>query len=124
MKNDHTLDAAFVERQRQVLLRLRATLRAAAQAAEADETSRFGETAEGAREYEDEAQRLAALELDDNLVVRDVKRLERVNRALKKIEEGTYGLSDKSGRPIERARLEAVPEALYTRSEEELIERR
>jgi DnaK suppressor protein len=51
-----------------------------------------------------------------------VERLERVNRALKKIEEGTYGLSDRSGKPIPRERLEAVPEALYTLSEEQALE--
>jgi len=37
---------------------------------------------------------------------------------LKKIEEGSYGLSDISGKPIPRERLDAVPEALYTLSEE------
>jgi len=44
--------------------------------------------------------------------VRDLQRLERVDRALRKIEEGTYGLSDISGQPIPRERLEAIPEAL------------
>jgi DnaK suppressor protein len=34
-----------------------------------------------------------------------------VNRALAKIQEGTYGLSDISGRPIPRDRLIATPEA-------------
>jgi DnaK suppressor protein len=33
-------------------------------------------------------------------------------RALAKIEEGTYGLSDISRLPIPRARLEAIPEAI------------
>jgi DnaK suppressor protein len=51
-----------------------------------------------------------------------VERLERVNRALKKIEEGTYGLSDRSGKPTPRERLEAVPEALYTLNEEQVLE--
>ena len=74
-------------------------------------------------EHEEDAQELDALERDGNLVVRDVERLERVDRALKKIEEGTYGLSDRSGEPIPRERLEAVPEALYTLSEEEARER-
>jgi len=46
-----------------------------------------------------------------------------VDRALKKIEEGSYGLSDRSGKPIARERLEAVPEALYTLSEEQAGER-
>jgi DnaK suppressor protein len=74
-------------------------------------------------EFEDDAQELDALERDGNLVVRDVERLARVDRALQKIEEGTYGLSDGSGEPIPRDRLEAVPEALYSLSEEQVRER-
>ena len=117
------IDAAFVEKQRQYLLRLRASLVTAAAAAEADEANVRGDRAGGALEFEDDAQELDALERDGNLVVRDVERLERVDRALKKIEEGTYGLSDKSGQPIARERLDAVPEALYTLSEEKVRER-
>jgi DnaK suppressor protein len=116
------LDAAFVERQRQYLLRLRASLVAAAEATESDEAEVKGDRG-GAMEAEDDAQELDALERDGNLVVRDTQRLERVDRALQKIEDGTYGLSDGSGKPIPRERLEAVPEALYTLSEEEVRER-
>ena len=116
------LDVAFVEKQRQQLLRLRATLVAAAQVAESEEgdvkTQRTGD----ALELEDDAQGLDALERDGNLVVRAMERLERVDRALRKIEEGTYGLSDRSGKPIPRERLEAVPDALYTLSEEQVLE--
>jgi DnaK suppressor protein len=117
------IDAAFVEKQRQYLLRLRASLAAAAQEAESDEAEVRGDRTGGAMELEDDAQELDALERDGNLVVRDVARLERIDRALQKIAEGTYGLSDKSGETIPRERLEAVPEALYTLSEEEARER-
>jgi len=117
------LDAAFVERQRQYLLRLRASLVAAAAAAESDEADVRGDRAGGAMESEEDAQELDALERDGNLVVRDVERLERVDRALQKIAEGTYGLSESSGEPIPRERLEAVPETLYTLREEEVRER-
>ena len=116
------IDVAFVEKQRQQLLRLRATLVAAAQVAESEEgdvkTQRTGD----ALELEDDAQGLDALERGGNLVVRAIERLERVDRALRKIEEGTYGLSDRSGKPIPRERLEAVPDALYTLSEEQVLE--
>jgi len=123
MKNPKSdIDAAFVDKQRQYLLRLRASLVAAAAAAESDEADVKGERA-GAMEHEEDAQELDALERDGNLVVRDVERLERVDRALQKIAEGTYGLSDSSGEPIPRERLEAVPEALYTLSEEKARER-
>jgi DnaK suppressor protein len=56
-------------------------------------------------------------------VIRSVDRLARVDRALEKIEEGSYGLSDVSGHAIPRERLEAVPEALYTLDEEEVREK-
>jgi DnaK suppressor protein len=112
------LDAAFVEAQRQNLLRLRASLIAAAQDAESDEAEVNEESGGGPVEFEDDAQRLDTLEREGNLVARDVERLERIDRALEKIEDGTYGLSDISGAPIPRARLEAVPDALYTVDEE------
>jgi len=112
------LDAAFVETQRQKLLRLRASLAAAVRAAESDAADVKSERADGALEFEDDAQVLDALERDGDLYVRSVERLEHIDRALKKIEEGTYGLSDISGQPIPRARLQSVPEALWTLSEE------
>lgn len=116
------LDAAFVEKQRQQLLRLRATLVAASRATETEEVEIRTQRTGDAMELEDDAQGLDALERSANLAVRDLDRLERVNRALKKIEEGTYGLSDRSGEPIPRGRLEALPDALYTLSEEQLLE--
>jgi len=39
------------------------------------------------------------------------KVLEKVDRALKRIEEGKYGYDQKTGKPIEKARLELFPEA-------------
>lgn len=108
------LDAAFLEKQRQHLLRLRASLRTAARTSEADETA----AADSAREFEDEAQKLDALELEGNLGVRDAERLAQVDRALAKLDDGTYGLSDVSGRSIPRERLEALPEAVCTLEEE------
>ena len=123
MKNPTSgIDSAFVEKQRQHLLRLRADLIAAADASESDEAEVKGQRT-GAAELEEDAQALDALERDGNLVVRDIARLERVDRALEKIKEGTYGLSDKSGEAIARERLEAVPEALYTLGEEQTLER-
>jgi DnaK suppressor protein len=118
------IDAAFLEKQRQYLLRLRAGLLAAAEATETDEGELKEDRGGGAVELEDDAQELDALERDGNLVVRDLERLERVDRALQKIAEGTYGLSDGSGEPIPRERLEAVPEALYTLSEERVREQK
>ena len=117
------LDAQFVEQQRQALLSLRATLVAAASGAEADEQQMNEQSDAGAVEFEDDSQRLDTLERDGALVAREVDRLDRVDRALEKIQDGTYGLSDISGEPIARERLQAVPDALYTLEEEKSRER-
>lgn len=117
------LDPTFIDRQREYLLRLQATLRSAAQGTEAEEGEVRSEVVDAAREYEDDAQELDELEVEGNLVVRDVERLQRVERALKKIDDGTYGVSDLSGQPIPRERLEAVPEATLTLSEEQRLEK-
>jgi DnaK suppressor protein len=117
-QNIADLDAAFIEKQRQRLIRLRAALISAAQGSEDDEATLKQESAGGPREPEDDAQKLTALEIDGAIVVRDVERLARVDRALAKISAGTYGLSDVSGQPIARERLEALPEAICTLAEE------
>lgn len=45
--------------------------------------------------------------------------LAKIERALQKIDEGTYGLSDVDGTPIPDARLEALPYALTTVEQED-----
>jgi DnaK suppressor protein len=44
--------------------------------------------------------------------------LEAVDRAMQRVEDGTYGLSIESGKPIPDARLEAVPHAERTVEEQ------
>jgi DnaK suppressor protein len=118
------LDPDFIAKQREDLARLRAALLSVVQDAEAEEADvRFAGAGEP-REYEEDAQRYTTLDQDDNLVARDVERLRRVNRAFEKIDEGSYGLSDLSGKPIPRERLEAVPEAIFTLDEEKAIEQK
>jgi RNA polymerase-binding transcription factor DksA len=46
------------------------------------------------------------------------RRTTAIERALAKIEDGTYGVSDVTGRPIPMDRLCAVPEAICTLAEE------
>ncbi|QKY69765.1 hypothetical protein [Lentibacillus sp. CBA3610] len=41
------------------------------------------------------------------------ERLQEIDAALERIENGTYGLSEKSGKPIPEERLEAEPTARY-----------
>jgi DnaK suppressor protein len=41
--------------------------------------------------------------------VRDL--LQKIDRALKRMDEGTYGICDRCGKPIEKARMKALPYA-------------
>ena len=123
MSNQPNSDAAYLERKRRELNQLRAQLRKTSDSAEAEEADIKREAGAGVQEYEDDAQRLDSLEKEGNLVARDVKRLARVERALQKITEGTYGLSDASGQRIPDDRLEALPDAINTVAEQEASER-
>jgi DnaK suppressor protein len=71
-----------------------------------------------AGEAEDDAQKLSLLEDEGALVRRNLERQPQITRALAKIADGSYGLSDVSGKQIPRARLEALPDALCTADEE------
>jgi DnaK suppressor protein len=116
-------DPVSLESKRRQLLELRGQLQKTANTEEAEEADINDQSASQAREYEDDAQKLAMLETDGNLVNQDVDRLARVERALQKIDEGTYGYSDMSGEPIPDARLEAMPDAINTVQEQAASER-
>jgi DnaK suppressor protein len=62
-------------------------------------------------EYADAGTATFERERDLSLVnnLRDL--MERIDKALVKIEEGTYGLCDRCGKPIEKVRLKALPYA-------------
>ena len=65
--------------------------------------------------------------VDDNdriaMADHDLELLEEVDHALTRMDAGTYGLSEASGRPIPYERLRAVPWARYEAEEAERIER-
>jgi DnaK suppressor protein len=111
-------DQSFMRRQHQRLIKLRAALQSATRAGETKEKDIISQSQDGAQEQEEDAQKLAMLEVEGTLVAHDLGRLAQVERALAKIEEGTYGLSDVSGRPIPQERLEAMPEAIDTVEEQ------
>jgi DnaK suppressor protein len=111
------LDPTFLDQQRRKLTQMRDELLRATQAGETEEAEIRSQSLGEAHESEDDAQKLATLDIDGAAVERSMQRLTRIERALQKIEDGTYGLSDASGDPIPRARLEAMPEAIYTLSE-------
>jgi DnaK suppressor protein len=112
------VDKNFLARQKRRLTELRQQILEVRRGEESAESSANADTRAQAREYEDDAQKLAALELEGNLEAADDDRLSNIERALQKIEDGTYGLSDASGAPIPIERLEAAPEALYTLAEQ------
>lgn len=112
------LDQAFLGKQKRRLTQLRQQILAVRRGQESEQASANAQTSAQAHEYEDDAQKLTALELAGNLSAADDERLSNVERALQKLEDGSYGLSDASGTPIPIERLEATPEALYTIAEQ------
>ena len=119
---DQELDQQFVESQRERLLGLRDELVRIREGV-ADDERDLGE-AEGDTTLDsgDLSQDMFTREMDASIGEQVGRRLGEVDRALRKIEEGTYGLSDDSGEPIPRGRLEAIPEAIRTVEEQQRFE--
>jgi DnaK suppressor protein len=57
-----------------------------------------------------------------SMITRLADELEAVSRALKRLDDGTYGLSVESGKPIPDGRLEIVPHAERTVEEQARFE--
>jgi len=117
-------ETAFLKAKQRQLNELKALLQGTRAAAIAEGGQVNAAAGGAAREYEDEAQRLTTLELEGTLELRDTQRLANIERALRKIEEGTYGLSDLTGEPIALERLNATPDALYTLDEQETLDQK
>lgn len=112
------LDQAFVDEQRQ---RLETLHRQAldTQAAAGREEQQLQREWEEPRDLADRGADVSRQDLDDAVERTEAVRLAEIERALEKIETGTYGFSDVSGEPIPRERLEAKPQATRTVEEEE-----
>lgn len=114
------LDQGFIQQQRQRLEELREELVRMRGGLEEDQRERAedeGDMTEN--DSGDMSQSLFTREVDATVEEQVERRIRHVERALQKIEEGTYGLSDDSGEPIPRGRLEAVPEATRTVEEQQ-----
>jgi DnaK suppressor protein len=74
-------------------------------------------------EASDVAPDLLEAELGEGLAERLAEELEAVERAEKRLAEGTYGLSVESGEPIPDGRLEIIPWAERTAEEQARYER-
>jgi DnaK suppressor protein len=117
---NYELDQEFVAQQRQRLQELKAELERVLGGLQEDERFRAEEEGDFTEhDSGDMGQSLFTRELDATVERQVERRLEHIERALQKIEEGTYGLSDDSGEPIPIGRLEAVPEAIRTVEEQE-----
>ncbi len=107
----HELEPSFLALQRPKLLALRSHLQRSMDG-DADEAVQ-AELADQdhANEFEDRAQVLAIAD-NDRILSRQLGQ-ERIaiDRALAKLDEGTYGISDVSGLPIPISRLQACPQA-------------
>ena len=118
--NNSELDQEFIEQQKQRLQDLKSELERVRDGLQEDERFRAEEEGDFTEhDSGDMSQSLFTREVDATVERQVERRLEHVERALQKIEEGTYGLSDDSGEPIPRGRLEAVPEAIRTVEEQQ-----
>ncbi|WP_273845215.1 TraR/DksA family transcriptional regulator [Rubrobacter calidifluminis] len=122
MKNEE-IDEGFVTRQRERLERLREELVQRRRGMEEDERERSEEQQDVQPDSGDQSRYMFDREMDATIGERAARRLEDVERALEKIEEGTYGICDDTGQPIPRGRLEAMPEAIRTVEAQERFER-
>lgn len=118
------LSREFMEQQRQRLIALRKQLLGGEENNLARERAFQLQHGDEAAEEEDTAQDMAQREVDQALHDVDDTRIANIERALQKIEDGSYGLSDLSGEPIPQSRLEATPEAILTVQEERQREAR
>ena len=117
---NNELDQEFIARQKRRLQDLKSELERVRDGLEEDQRFRAEEEGDFTQhDSGDMSQSLFTREVDATVEQQVERRLESVERALQKIEEGTYGLSDDSGEPIPRGRLEAVPEAIRTVDEQQ-----
>jgi DnaK suppressor protein len=118
------LDREFVERQRARLEELQAQLVRLRGGLEEDQRFRAEEEQDFTQhDSGDMSQSLFTREVDATVEHNVERRLASVQRALQKIDEGTYGICDDTGEQIPRGRLEAVPEAIRTIEAQQRFER-
>ena len=119
-----TLDQEFIDDQRQRLFDLREELTSLRDGLDEDEVELegggddFTETDSG-----DMSQSIFDREMDASVGEGIERRLGEVERALQKIEDGSYGVCVDTGEEIPRGRLEAVPEAIRTVEAQQRFER-
>lgn len=118
------LDEKFVEQQRRRLEELKEELLRMRRGMEEDERDR-SEDEQDFTEHDsgDQSQQMFTREMDATIGEQMERRVEDVERALEKVEEGTYGVCDETGEEIAKGRLEAMPEAIRTVEAQQRFER-
>lgn len=119
-----TLSREFIAGQRKRLEALRKQILGGEDKTAADMLASQKERGDEPQDPGEQSVDLAQREISQGLQNADQRRLSDIERALQKIEDGTYGLSDLSGEPIPKARLEATPEAVLSVQEEEQREKK
>jgi RNA polymerase-binding transcription factor len=90
----------------------------------------YREDVHAAREIQEEGtedfEELAAMDLDRELLLvlseAERERIQEIDDALERMADGTYGVCQQSGRPIDLARLREVPWARYCVEHQKMAE--
>ena len=117
-----SLSAAKVQEFKKRLLELKVQMttlvREVSKGVKSDDTSK-GYSQHQADEGTDDFDRTISLQLSD----KEMQILRQIERALEKIDEGTYGVCDITGDDIPVKRLEAIPYATMTVQAQEKFEK-
>lgn len=120
---NEVLDRDFIESQRKRLIDLRGELGGVRDDLSEDEQELEGQGADFTEtDSGDMSQSIFEREMDASVGDQIERRLKDVERALEKVDEGTYGVCDDTGEMIPKGRLEAVPEALRTMDAQQRFE--
>ncbi len=118
-----SFDSAFIDQQRSALLQLRDQLQDTLRSLKDEIGLLESSHASGGHDEADNAVNAPQAEVDEQKLSVETLRLSNIDRALKKIDEGTYGYCESSGKPIAKARLKAQPAALHSIEEAERLEK-
>jgi DnaK suppressor protein len=113
-----TLRPQYLEQQRKRLEVLQEQILGGEERTIVDERTALEVRGDEPEDSGDRSAIMAQHEITEALHDVDKRRLSDIERAIQKIADGTYGLSDFSGNPIPEERLRATPEAILTVQEE------
>jgi RNA polymerase-binding transcription factor DksA len=116
--------AAEVEEARATLLGDVERLTAEIASSEAAVAGLLRDSADGAGDEADTGTKNITRESELALAASTRETLEQANHALRRLDEGTYGLCEVCGRPIGKARMQAFPRAVLCLDDKQKQERR